>query len=73
MNDGELFVTGRKDDLLIVNGRNIYAHDIEFSVSRIDGIIPGRAIALGIFNPSPAASASRFWPRCAPTGPTKPG
>ncbi|WP_165950535.1 fatty acyl-AMP ligase [Actinomadura sp. GC306] len=27
--DGELYVTGRIKDLIIVNGRNIYAHDIE--------------------------------------------
>lgn len=27
--DGELYVTGRIKDLIVVNGRNIYAHDIE--------------------------------------------
>lgn len=27
--DGELFVTGRTKDVIIVNGRNLYAHDIE--------------------------------------------
>ncbi|WP_141578334.1 fatty acyl-AMP ligase [Actinomadura sp. WMMA1423] len=27
--DGELYVTGRLKDLIIVNGRNIHAHDIE--------------------------------------------
>ncbi|MEU6034758.1 fatty acyl-AMP ligase [Actinomadura sp. NPDC047616] len=27
--DGELYVTGRIKDLIIVNGRNLYAHDIE--------------------------------------------
>ena len=27
--DGELYVTGRIKDLIIVNGRNIHAHDIE--------------------------------------------
>jgi acyl-CoA synthetase (AMP-forming)/AMP-acid ligase II len=29
--DGELYVVGRIKELIIVNGRNIYPHDIEFS------------------------------------------
>ncbi|MEO3822344.1 fatty acyl-AMP ligase [Actinomadura sp. B10D3] len=29
VSDGELYVTGRIKDLIIVNGRNIHAHDIE--------------------------------------------
>ncbi len=49
--DGELYVTGRKDDLLIIYGRNHYAHDIEFVVNQVDGVCPGRCVALGIDNP----------------------
>ncbi|MDA2890610.1 fatty acyl-AMP ligase [Mycolicibacterium sp. BiH015] len=33
---GELFVTGRIKDLIIVNGRNIYPQDVEASVVRTD-------------------------------------
>lgn len=44
---GELFISGRKKDLIIVNGRNFYAHDIEFILSQIPGIKPGRAVAFG--------------------------
>jgi len=33
---GELFVTGRIKDLIIVNGRNIYPHDVEAAVMRTD-------------------------------------
>jgi acyl-CoA synthetase (AMP-forming)/AMP-acid ligase II len=33
---GELFVTGRIKDLIIVNGRNIYPQDVEASVGRAD-------------------------------------
>ena len=29
---GNLFITGRQKDLIIVDGRNIYPHDVEFSV-----------------------------------------
>jgi len=41
----ELYVTGRIDDLLIVNGRNVHAHEIEAIVSEVRGCIPGRAVA----------------------------
>jgi fatty-acyl-CoA synthase len=47
--DGEdLFVTGRVDDMIIVNGRNFYAHEIESFVSDIPGVIPGRCSAIEI-------------------------
>lgn len=32
MRDGELFVTGRLKDMIIINGQNYYPHDIEFTV-----------------------------------------
>jgi fatty-acyl-CoA synthase len=48
--DGELFVAGRKDDLIISHGRNFYAHEIERVVDRLDGVIPGRNIALGVYD-----------------------
>jgi alkylation response protein AidB-like acyl-CoA dehydrogenase/acyl-CoA synthetase (AMP-forming)/AMP-acid ligase II/acyl carrier protein len=41
MRDGELFITGRLKDLLIVNGRNIYPQDVEDVIVRaIDFIEP---------------------------------
>jgi acyl-CoA synthetase (AMP-forming)/AMP-acid ligase II len=43
--DGELYVTGRLKDLLIVNGRNLYPQDIEEAVSRIH---PALAAAPGV-------------------------
>jgi acyl-CoA synthetase (AMP-forming)/AMP-acid ligase II len=39
--DGELFVTGRLDDLMCVAGRNIYARDIETAASGISGLRAG--------------------------------
>ncbi len=50
MRDGELYVLGRKDDLLIVNGRNLHAHEVEALIDGVDGIKPGRAVAFGVFN-----------------------
>jgi len=49
--DGELYVVGRKKDLLIVGGENIYPQDIEEIVCSHAAIHDGRAIAFGLFNP----------------------
>lgn len=51
MADGEVFVLGRKKDLLIVGGRNVYPQDLESLVSTIEGIHPGRVAVFGIANP----------------------
>jgi fatty-acyl-CoA synthase len=45
---GELYVTGRMDDMLIVNGRNYYAHEIESIVNEVPGTVPGRNVAIGV-------------------------
>lgn len=50
VHDGRLYVLGRIDDLIIISGRNIYAHQIEAVISTVDGVKPGRAIALGAFD-----------------------
>jgi acyl-CoA synthetase (AMP-forming)/AMP-acid ligase II len=50
MENGELYITGRKDDLLISYGKNVYAHSIEEIVNTVDGIIPGRNIAISVPN-----------------------
>ena len=48
---GELYVVGRKKDLLIIGGENIYPQDIEEIVGAHSAIHDGRAIAMGIYNP----------------------
>lgn len=50
--EGEVYVTGRKKDLIIVGGKNIYPQDIERLVNDIPGIHPGRVVAFGIFDES---------------------
>jgi natural product biosynthesis luciferase-like monooxygenase protein/amino acid adenylation domain-containing protein len=43
---GELFVTGRLKDLVIIRGRNHYPQDVELSVERVDpALIPGGGAA----------------------------
>jgi acyl-CoA synthetase (AMP-forming)/AMP-acid ligase II len=51
MDQGEVFVTGRADDLLIIHGKNIYAHDVEFCVNKHCAVKPGRVVAVAPFNP----------------------
>ena len=47
----ELYVVGRKKDLIIVGGENIYPQDIEEIVGSHPAIHDGRAVAMGVFNP----------------------
>ena len=47
---GELFVTGRKKDLIIVHGKNIYPQDVEYAASEVDGVYPGRSVTFGIWD-----------------------
>ncbi len=49
--DRELFVVGRKKDLIIVGGENIYPQDIEEIVAGHPAIHDGRAVAMGAYNP----------------------
>jgi len=46
----ELFVVGRKKDLLIIGGENIYPQDVEEAVCAHPGIHDGRAVAIGLLN-----------------------
>jgi len=43
----EYFIIGRKKDLIIVAGKNIYPEDIEDTMNQVEGIIPGRVVAFG--------------------------
>jgi acyl-CoA synthetase (AMP-forming)/AMP-acid ligase II/acyl carrier protein len=45
--DGQLVVTGRQKDLIIVNGQNYYPHDIEEIVARINGLDLGKVVVAG--------------------------
>lgn len=48
LTDGSLALTGRAKDLIIVNGRNIWPQDIEWTVEEaISGVREGRVVAFG--------------------------
>ncbi len=48
--DGEVYITGRKKDLIIVGGKNVYPQDLESLASEVPGIHPGRVVAFGVYN-----------------------
>lgn len=43
----DFYIIGRKKDIIIVAGKNIYPEDIEDVLNNVDGVIPGRVIAFG--------------------------
>ena len=48
--NAEIFIAGRKKDLIIVGGKNIYPQDLELLAYEVPGVHAGRASAFGIFN-----------------------
>jgi len=47
---GELFVSGRKKDVIIVGGRNVYPQDLEMLTYEVPGVHAGRSVAFGMFD-----------------------
>ncbi|RME21028.1 MAG: fatty acyl-AMP ligase [Deltaproteobacteria bacterium] len=43
--DGEVYVTGRIKDLIILNGRNIHPQSIEWVAAQVDGVRKGNVVA----------------------------
>lgn len=48
--ENELYVLGRLDDLLILNGRNVHAAEIEALLVSVEGLKPGRNVAFTRYN-----------------------
>lgn len=46
MADGELLITGRAKDLIIVNGRNVWPHDLEWAAERVEPLRAGDVAAV---------------------------
>ena len=50
VSNGELFVSGRKKDMIIVGGKNVYPQDLESLTYEVPGVHAGRSVAFGIFD-----------------------
>ena len=56
--EGELFITGRKKDLIIKGGRNLHPHEIEAVTGEVPGVRKGCVAAFGI--PDPALGTEKL-------------
>ncbi len=48
--DGQLYVTGRRKEIIIVGGKNVYPQDLEELAMEVEGVHPGRVVAFGLYN-----------------------
>lgn len=48
LRNGNLYIAGRKKELIIIAGENIYSQDIEDILNANEKLIPGRNVAFGI-------------------------
>lgn len=46
--EGDVFITGRKKDIIIKAGRNIYPPEVEEMVNTVEGVRRGCAVAFGV-------------------------
>ena len=46
----EVYVCGRKKELIIVGGKNVYPQDLEELAMQVKGVHAGRVVAFGVFN-----------------------
>ncbi len=46
----EVFVAGRKKEMIIVAGKNVYPMDLEELAMEVQGVHAGRVVAFGVFN-----------------------
>ncbi|MBI4577394.1 MAG: fatty acyl-AMP ligase [Planctomycetes bacterium] len=54
LRDGELRVTGRSKDIIVIRGRKFLPTDFEWAVEDLDGVRKGNVVAFGHWDPSGA-------------------
>ncbi len=46
--DGQVYITGRIKDLIIVNGRNVHPQAVEWAVADVEGVRKGNVVAFSV-------------------------
>ncbi len=49
--DGELYISGRKKDILIIHGRNYYPQAIEWQIEEVAGVRKGNVVVFSVPGP----------------------
>jgi fatty-acyl-CoA synthase len=52
LQDGELFVLGRRKEVIILSGENHHPAEVEWAAGQVEGLRRGRIAAFGIFDPA---------------------
>jgi len=51
LRDGELYVTGREKDVIILRGKNFVPSEFEWAAEQVPGVRRGNAVAFGVASP----------------------
>lgn len=50
LRNGQLYVTGRSKELIIIRGHNYLPTDVEWAAAELDGVTEGRVAAFGAYD-----------------------
>lgn len=64
LSQGDLYVTGRKSDIIIVRGKKFHGFDIEHIASTVTGVKPGRSVAFAVENRETASEDAVLVAEC---------
>ncbi|WP_329388349.1 non-ribosomal peptide synthetase/type I polyketide synthase [Streptomyces sp. NBC_01716] len=54
LDGGQVVITGRRKDVLILNGHNVYCHEVEEAATAVPGVRAGEVAACGVPHPDRA-------------------